>query len=264
MTMRISMLALLPAAAALTLVPRAAGAQGEFHWKGKVAPGKAIEIKGVNGDVRAVAGSGVGDVEVTAVKHARRSDPDEVKIEVVQHEDGVTICAVYPSDGRRENSCDAGDGGHMNVRDNDVTVDFTVRVPAGVRFVGRTVNGDVGAADLTGDVEANTVNGSIRISTAGYAEAQTVNGEIVASLGRATWSNALEFRTVNGGITLNLPAGLSAEVRATTVNGDIQTDFPLMVTGRLGPRRLHGTIGSGGRRLALETVDGSIRLRKST
>src|SRR2546426_4459850 len=204
MTMRISLLALLPAMAALALVPRAAGAQGEFHWKGKIASGKAIEIKGVNGDVRAVAGS--GDVEGTAVKHARRSDPDDVKIEVVQHEDGVTICAVYPSDGRRENSCDAGDGGHMNVRDNDVTVDFTVRVPAGVRFVGRTVNGEVGAADLTGDVEATTVNGSIRISTAGYAEAQTVNGEIVASLGRATWSDALEFRTVNGGVNPQPPA----------------------------------------------------------
>src|SRR2546422_9915971 len=262
MTMRISRLALLPAVAALALVPRAVTAQGEFHWKGKIAPGKAIEIKGVNGDVRAVAGS--GDVEVTAVKHARRSDPDDVKIEVVQHEDGVTICAVYPSDGRRENSCDAGDSGHMNVRDNDVTVDFSLRVPAGVRFVGKTVNGEVAAADLSGDVEANTVNGSIRISTSGSAEAQTVNGSIEASFGRATWSDALEFRTVNGAITLNLPTGLSTEVRASTVNGDIQTDFPMMVTGRVGPRTLRGTIGSGGRRLALETVNGSIRLRKSS
>jgi len=216
----------------------------------------------VNGDVRASAGS--GDVEVTAVKHARRSDPDEVKIEVVPHEDGVTICAVYPGDGRRDNTCDAGDRGHMNVHDNDVTVDFTVRVPAGVRFVGRTVNGEVAAADLAGDGEANTVNGSIRISTSGSAEAQTVNGSIEASFGRATWSDALEFRTVNGAITLNLPTGLSTEVRASTVNGDIQTDFPLMVTGRLGPRTLRGTIGSGGRRLALETVNGSIRLRKSS
>jgi len=260
--MRISRLALLPAVAALALVPRAVTAQGEFHWTGKIAPGKSIEIKGVNGDVRAVAGS--GDVEVTAVKHARRSDPDEVKIEVVPHEDGVTICAVYPGDGRRDNTCDAGDRGHMNVRDNDVTVDFTVRVPAGVRFVGRTVNGEVAAADLSGDVEANTVNGSIRISTSGSAEAQTVNGSIEASFGRATWSDALEFRTVNGAITLNLPTGLSTEVRASTVNGDIQTDFPMMVTGRVGPRTLRGTIGSGGRRLALETVNGSIRLRKSS
>ncbi len=260
--MRIPKLALLPAVAALLLVPRAAAAQGEFHWKGKVAPGKAIEIKGVNGDVRAVAGS--GDVEVTAVKHARRSDPDDVKIEVVQHEDGVTICAVYPSDGRRENTCEAGDGGHMNVRDNDVTVDFTVRVPAGVRFVGTTVNGEVEAAHLSSDVQATSVNGSIRISTTEYAEARTVNGSIVAAMGRATWSDALGFTTVNGAITLELPADLSTEVRATTVNGDIQTDFPLMVTGRLGPRSLRGTIGSGGRRLALETVNGSIRLRKAS
>jgi len=260
--MRIAILALLPAVAALTLVPRAAAAQDEFHWKGKVAPGKAIEIKGVNGDVRAVAGS--GDVEVTAVKHARRSDPGDMKIEVVQHEDGVTICAVYPSDGRRENTCEAGDGGHMNVHDNDVTVDFTVRVPADVRFVGTTVNGQVEAANLASDVQANTVNGSIRISTSGYAEAQTVNGSIVASMGRATWTDALDFRTVNGAITLDLPANLSTEVRASTVNGDIVTDFPLMVRGRLGPRSLRGTIGSGGRRLALETVNGSIRLRKST
>ena len=67
--MRISIVALLPAAAALALAPRTAAAQREFHWKGPVAPGKAIEIKGVNGDVRASAGS--GDVEVTAVKRAQ-------------------------------------------------------------------------------------------------------------------------------------------------------------------------------------------------
>src|SRR3989475_6754618 len=259
MTMRISMLALLPAAAVLTLVPRAAGAQGEFHWKGTGAPGKAIELKGVNGDVRAGAGS--GDAEVTAVKRARKSDADEVKIEVVQHEDGVTICAVYPSGGRRENTCEAGDDGHMNVRDNDVIVDFTVRVPAGVRFLGKTVNGEVEAAVGSSDVDATTVNGSIRISTTGYAEAQTVNGEIVASLGRATWSDALEFRTVNGGVTRRLPARLSTEGRAKTGHGDIQTDFPLMVTGRVRPPPPPGTVRSGGRRLALEIGRASCRER---
>jgi hypothetical protein len=260
MTMRLATLAPLVVAAALPLA-RPAAAQGEFHWKGQIAAGKTIEIKGVNGDVSAVAGS--GDVEVTAVKHARRSDPDEVKIEVVPHEGGVTICAVYPSDGRRDNTCESGDRGHMNTHDNDVEVDFTVRVPAGVRFVGKTVNGRIDAANLSGDVEAHTVNGSINVATAGYAEAETVNGSIVASMGRAGWSDALEFHTVNGGITLNLPADVSTEVRAKTVNGDIVTDFPLMVTGRLGPRSLHGTIGKGGRQLDLSTVNGSIRLRKA-
>jgi len=257
--MRVSTLVLL--AAGLALATRAVAAQ-EFHWKGKIAAGKTIEIKGVNGDVSAVAGS--GDVEVTAVKHARRSDPDDVKIEVVPSEDGVTICAVYPSDGRRENTCEPGDHNHMNVRDNDVRVDFTVRVPAGVRFRGTTVNGGVEAANLSSDVDATTVNGSIRIATSGYAEARTVNGSIVASIGRATWSDALDFATVNGSITLDLPANLSTDVRASTVNGEIVTDFPLTVTGRLGPRRLNGTIGGGGRRLDLATVNGSIRLRKTS
>src|SRR5213595_2965995 len=195
MIMRFTTLAPLVVAAALPFA-RPAAAQGEFHWKGQVAAGKTIEIKGVNGDVSAVAGS--GDVEVTAVKHAHRSDPDEVKIEVVPDE-----------------------GGHMNTQDNDVVVDFTVRVPAGVRFVGRTVNGAVDAANLGGDIEANTVNGSIHVSTSGYAQASTVNGSITASLGRAGWSDVLEFHTVNGAITLDLPANVSTEVRASTVNGDI-------------------------------------------
>jgi hypothetical protein len=31
----------------------------------------------------------------------------------------------------------------MNVRDNDVNGEFRVSVPAGVRFVGRTVNGGI-------------------------------------------------------------------------------------------------------------------------
>src|SRR3989441_8405377 len=173
---------LLLVAAGLALPARQAAAQNEFHWKGKVAAGKAIEIKGVNGDVSAVAGS--GDVEVTAVKHAHRSDPDEVKIAVVEHADGVTICAVYPSDGRRENTCEAGEHGHMSTHDNDVAGELTGRVPPGGRFLGRNVNGSGGGAHLASDVEANTVNGGIRISTSGFAQAGTVNGSIT-EIGRA-------------------------------------------------------------------------------
>jgi hypothetical protein len=260
--MRVPILALVAAAAGAALPTGAVSAQGEFHWKGKIPAGQMIEIKGINGDVTAVAGA--GDVEVTAVKSARRSDPDEVTIAVVPTGEGVTICAVYPSSGREKNSCESGDHGRMSSHDNDVRVDFTVHVPAGVRFVGHTVNGSVEAANLASDVDANTVNGQIRVSTSGYAEAQTVNGSITASLGRATWNDGLRFATVNGGITIDLPANVSTDVRASTVNGGIVTDFPLTVIGRLGPRRLNGTIGSGGRRLELSTVNGTIRLRKNT
>src|SRR4051812_21526244 len=69
--------------------------QNDFQWQGRIAQGSAIEIKGVNGNVRAEAATG-DQVEVVATKRARRSDPESVRIQVVEHGGGVTICAVYP------------------------------------------------------------------------------------------------------------------------------------------------------------------------
>jgi Toastrack DUF4097 len=249
-------------AVALAALCSALPAQGEdFHWQGRIAAGKFVEIKGVNGDIDASPTAGA-EVEVTAVKKSRRQDPSEVEIKVVEHADGVTICAVYPASRGRENACAPGEDGRLSARDNDVDVHFTVKVPAGVGFAGRTVNGSVDARDLSGEVNVSTVNGSIEASSKGIVRGQTVNGSIRASLGRADWSGPLSLSTVNGSITVELPADVSAEVRASVVNGDIETDFPLTVKGKWGPRSMKGTIGSGGRDLELETVNGAIKLRK--
>lgn len=233
----------------------------DFRWEGTVAPGQTVDVKGVNGPVEARP-SASGRVEVVAERSGRRNDPEEVKIEVVEHAGGVTICAVYPSPDSTPNECAPGDDGRMKVRNNDVKVAFSVRVPAGVGFAGRTVNGAVDAEDLDGNLSLSTVNGGITFSTTGYAEATTVNGSIRGSLGRADWQDDLEFATVNGGVTLDMPDGLSAEVEAKTVNGSISTDFPLTVRGRFSNRRLTGTIGDGGRRLQIATVNGGIALRR--
>jgi hypothetical protein len=249
-------------AAVAAILAAPAGAE-DFQWRGRVAPGKTVEIKGVNGAIEASPATG-DEVEVTANKRGRRSDPESVRIEVVEHAAGVTICAVYPDAGGQRNECVPGDGGRMNARDNDVQVHFSVRIPRGVAFAPRTVNGEVNASNLEGDVDARTVNGSIELSTSGHAEAQTVNGSIRARAGRADWTGDASFKTVNGSITVTLPSSASAEVKAATVNGEIETDFPLTVSGRVSRRRLSGTIGSGGRSLELETVNGSIQLRKSS
>jgi hypothetical protein len=255
------------AAAAIPALSETFLSTDEFHWSGRLTAGQTIEIKGINGDVRAEASNG-NEVEVTATKSARRSNPKEVEIRVVEHSNGVTICAVYPSnDAGRPNSCAPDDGGHMNTQDNDVEIDFKVRVPQGVRFSGRTVNGGIETNALSGDVDARTVNGSIQVQSAGMARAKTVNGSIIATIGRADWSGSLEFKTVNGAITLDLPAETSAAVKAETLNGDITSDFPVSVTGLRSRRELKGTIGGGGgagRELSLKTVNGSIRLRRAS
>jgi hypothetical protein len=241
---------------------RATRSGEDFEWRGPIASGKAIEIKGVNGGIVAEPTTGT-EVEVVAHKTARKSDPDEVRVEVIEHQDGVTLCAVYPTTrGDRPNTCEPGEGGRMNTRDNDVQVAFTVRVPAGVAFIGRTVNGAIEARGLKSDAEAHTVNGSVQVSTRGTAQASTVNGSIEAEMGSAI-REPLEFTTVNGGITLRVPAGSGADLRASTVNGDISTDFPLTVRGKFSHRRITGTIGKGGPQLVMTTVNGSIRLRES-
>ncbi|UCG89048.1 MAG: DUF4097 family beta strand repeat protein [Gemmatimonadota bacterium] len=236
----------------------------DFEWQGRLQQGQTIEIVGVLGDVVADA-SGASGVEVTAeLRERRRGRAEDIEFEIIEHDAGVTICALYPTPRRadRPNECRPNGRSRNNTQDNDVSVHFTVHVPAGVNLVARTVNGEIEAASLSGDVEAHTVNGDVDISTTGFAQATTVNGSIRAELGRADWSGSVEFETVNGSITVVLPEGLDADVTAKTVNGGIETDFPLMVRGRFSSKSISGTIGDGGRRLWLQTVNGSLRLLK--
>jgi len=262
MRKRLHLAGLVVLAAAVAAPALAAESKTEsWNWHGSVASGQAIEIKGINGGIEASGSSG-REVVVTAVKKGRRSDPASVRIEVVEHPGGVTICTVYPSVGSQANECAPGSSGRMNNRDNDVSVEFHVEVPAGVRFVGRTVNGGIEARGIQADAEAHTVNGGVEVEAAGTARAETVNGGITARLGRADWTGTLDLKTVNGGIDVYLPADAAADVKAGTVNGDIETEFPLTVKGKIGRRRLQGSIGGGGRLLQIETVNGGIGLRK--
>jgi hypothetical protein len=249
--------------ALLGALTAATGVQAQdFNWRGRLSRGQELEIKGINGSIRAVPARG-SEVRVSAVKTGKKSDPDDVEIKVLEHDDGITICAVYPSRRRSEpNECRHGSGGRMNVHDNDVKVEFDIEVPAGVMLVANTVNGSIDANDIEGDIRANTVNGKIDLSTAGIAEAHTVNGSIHAVLGRMSTNRDLEFETVNGGIVIEVDGNLDADVSAATVNGGITTDFPLTVQGRFGPKRVHGTIGRGGVNLSLNTVNGGIEIRR--
>ncbi|HEV2150627.1 MAG TPA: DUF4097 family beta strand repeat-containing protein [Longimicrobiaceae bacterium] len=247
--------------------PMAAAAQTaqDFRWSGVIPAGQRVEVKGINGAIRAEPSSG-REVEVTAVRRAgRRGDVEDVRIETVPHDGGVTICAIYPTPrGQRENRCTPGENWQASNDNNDVSVDFVVRVPRGVHFLGRTVNGAVEAERMPANAFVSTVNGAVRVSAVGVVEASTVNGDIDAATGTANPGRDLEFRTVNGNITLRVPADFRAQVRAKLLNGNVSSDFPITVTrGRFVGAGASGEIGSGGRRLDLETVNGSIRIRRA-
>jgi len=233
----------------------------DFYWSGRVDGGDAVEIKGINGDVSIAQASG-SEVVVTAEAYGRRSDPERVVIEMVEHGEGLTFCVVYPTpEGKRENYCGPGDEGRMSTENNDVNVHFRVEVPADVDVVGRTVNGDVEALDLQSDIEAVTVNGDIEISTTGFAAAQTVNGSIEAEIGAMELRNDIEFSTVNGSITVDLHDAVDADLDASWLNGSFDSDLPFSMQGLVSRRSARGALGNGGAQIELKTINGSIRIR---
>lgn len=237
-----------------------------WKWEGTLGSGRTVYLRNVNGAVTFEQGTG-NKVEVTAVKRWRRGDPDDVRIEARQAGAGngdVIVCALWferatcDEDGYHGNN----DRGWRRGRDMDVSVEFTVRIPANARVDASTVNGDLRVEGTSADIDASTVNGDVEArSTGGRVEASTVNGSIIV---RTTADNRedLEYSTVNGSVTIELPASTNASVSLSTVNGRISSDFPMTLNGDINPRRIRADIGNGGPRIRASTVNGAIRLRK--
>lgn len=293
------------AAAPLSRPAAPAAAQQDFRWSGRLAPGEQISVKGIIGDVRAEPASG-GEVTVTAVRRGRNAD--RVRVEVVRRAEGVVVCAVYPRDDddrgrgwalRQDDDDDDGNGnrsrdedrgsreprdacnrGSVSVNGEAARVDFTVRVPAGVRVSMATVTGDVYAAGLHSPVRAASVSGSVHVSSDGPVQATSVSGDVEATMGRAA-GESLRFSSVSGDVTLLVPASTDADFSARTLSGSIESDFPLQLGStdrrrgrddddddddgrvrvhvRIG-QEAHGRLGRGGTQLRVSTVSGDISL----
>lgn len=230
-----------------------------WSWSGKVAAGHRLAIHGINGNVRAEGTDGQ-TVEVSARK--TKGDPSKVEIRVQQHGGDVDICVIQPH--TRNTPC--GSGPLAGERDweggNETDVAISVKVPKGVLFGGHTVNGDVAATGLTADAEVSTVNGDAEVASAGRTEARTVNGSVRARMGATAWSAPLRLETVNGDVEVTLQGEPKLTITGSTVNGDIESDYPVTIQGKWGPRRMSGTVNGGGSRLELKTVNGKISLRR--
>jgi len=261
----------------------AVAGQEDFRWSGRLARGQEIEINGIIGNVTAVATSG-DQVEVIGRRRGRGAA--DVRIEAVETRDGITICTIYPQragrgNGRRTDVDGDGRcrGNNGNIDGDDAAIDFTVRVPAGVKLAANTVSGDIVAEGLRSPVEAASVSGDVRVSTSGPARASTVSGDVVATFAQ-TDSDEMEFNSVSGDVTLRLAASVGAEVEAQTLSGEIHSDFPLrrghmtddddddddrggiQVHVRIG-QSARGTIGRGGAELSVTTISGDIRLERA-
>jgi hypothetical protein len=253
----------------VTVAPRPAAAQERterdaFTWSGKIPEGRWINVRNMNGTVYVERGTS-DKVEVTATKHVRRGDPDYVHFDVRKYgrnDQDVLICALWG-----ENmDCDEDGTRHRGDREgrrNETFVEFRVKVPRGVKVGAHSVNGEVRVQDVAAEVDAESVNGSVSVSTvAGPVNARTVNGSVRATMGKFDLNSDLEFSSVNGTVIAEFANDIDAQVDLSTVNGRFLTDFPVTISGRIDPRRLRATLGKGGPRIKLSTVNGNVELRK--
>jgi hypothetical protein len=237
-----------------------------FRWEGRVGDGHAIRLHNMNGDVRLERASG-SQVEVIAERRSRRGDLSIVRFDVVMRTDGdVVICALWGAEQRCTEDGPRGRSQSGAWRDDqNVEVLMRVRVPDAVRSVARSTNGSIAAEGLASAIDAKTTNGNINIRTTGGAvNAVTTNGSVTASLATMQDGEAEQsFTSTNGNVTLLAPASLSADIDMSTTNGDVQSDFPLTIVGRMRRNSVRSTIGQGGRTIVLRTTNGSVALRRS-
>jgi len=158
-------------------------------------------------------------------------------------------------------------------------IELQIEVPAGSSLELSTVNGgDIEVEGVTGELELSNTNGEIHVKEVkGPVSATTVNGDVSITFTSAMVSAPMAFSTLNGDVDVTLPAGLKADVRLRSDNGEIFSDFEIAMNSakpdieekREGgkyrlvvAREMTGKIGGGGPELFLKTFNGDILLRQ--
>jgi DUF4097 and DUF4098 domain-containing protein YvlB len=129
----------------------------------------------------------------------------------------------------------------------------------------RTSNGAIRADGIEGSLDADTSNASItarieKLAPGKPLKLESSNGSIDLSLPDYK-DQAIDADTSNSSITLRLPAVWNGELRASTSNANVTSDFE--VGGSTSSKnRLEGRVGQGGQTIRLNTSNGSIRVQR--
>jgi DUF4097 and DUF4098 domain-containing protein YvlB len=216
-----------------------------------LAPNGRFSLKNVNGRVEVAVWS-KPEVRIEAERAAVSERAlERLRVEIEGEGDAVDVTTHHERQ-----------GGLLSFLHGGGKVDYRVTLPAGARVRLSTVNGPLDVEGVTGELRVKTVNGSVSIrDAAGEVEAETVNGGIEAGYAAAPASGRSRFKTVNGGIEVSLPQGATGRLEVKTVNGSVGCDLPLTDTEK-SRRRLFGRLGPGDGAFYMETVNGSIHVRR--
>jgi len=213
--------------------------------------GGYFSLENINGDVT-IEGWKKNEVTISAVKKGESKDLDRIKITIyVDKYEGKEWIHVETK--------------YAAFRSNSGSVDYTIKVPSDAILEDiEMVNGNLKVTGVTGYLSLGTVNGSITASgMTGNAWVETVNGNLDLSFDKMGKGQTVDLESVNGIISLRMPAKSNAHVDAESLNGNISSEFGLTVEkGEWIGRSMEGLVGSGGARITIETINGNIDIKK--
>jgi len=281
--------------AALLALP--ALAQQTVNERRPASPTGTVEVSNIAGSVR-VIGWSQAEVEVTGTlaREVERLEfsgpPERVSVKVVarkgtrEYEDtdltvkvpagcrleAETVSATLTVDGLT-GTLDlesvsgeitvTGEPGEVEAQSVSGDIDLTVK-SATMRLA--SVSGSIKARGARGEVRVETVSGTATVEAAAVdrVELETVSGT-VRFAGDLSANGRLDAESVSGTVEVALPAGASGSFRLKSFSGDIDNQFgpPARRTSEYAPGvEAEFTAGSGGARVEIETMSGSIVLRK--
>jgi len=177
-----------------------------FSRKVKVARDGRVSISNVSGSI-VVSAAGGDEVSIDAVKRGRgdRRTLDRVRVVVEEHTGRVDVRTEYPT--------------VWSPGNDDVSVDYTIAVPAGVSLEAHSVSGHVRVTGVKGALRLGSVSGNITSTDTPRVEhVRTVSGDI--ELGGISHDDNVSISSVSGSIQVT---GLKARVvEASTVSGDFR------------------------------------------
>jgi len=229
--------------------------QERFEKKYDLSGIRKVRVQNVNGSIQIETG---GDqLHVVAVKKVKSaSDSDllkETEIRVTKSGSVIEVETMLPKRVRFFQWSLFG-------RASSADVAYQITLPAALALEAETVNGRLAAANRAGDLVLSTVNGGVHVEGQdGPLKVNTVNGSVEVSFAGPMRQASLE--TVNGSVTITCARESSIRCALQTTNGRIQSQFPeVTVEGKWGPKEARGAINGGRESLAVETVNGDVRL----
>lgn len=221
-----------------------------FQSSGTLAPGSRMTVRTANGAVSAYAPTVGQPKDRYTVSGFGKAGSSNGLIEKRGRD--LTLCQAAPPPAA---GCLQGDPAPI------APLPFLVRVPDRVFLDVRTLHGAINVSDITGNVNARSNDGNVKIMIEGYANASAGNGNVSVTFGSTSWPGTLHFSADNGDVEIYVNAKAAARVHLHTDRGTIFTDFELRGTSRGNSETIDGEIAGGAERaIDVEVRTGSIRM----